>query len=520
MLDGYNTGANTWAANPVNWIMGSITTDDAYKGSEQTDFPEFTQIEIYQWSAGNSVPNDKWVQLYEGIARANAAVKLVGQAAGQLSTADAERIEGEARFLRAYYHFELYKVWGNVPYFTEADADFVKSNENVDPLGDAIADLEAAVALLPVSQSERGRVDQIAAKAFLGKLYLYLPTPDAAKAKAVLDDVVAARTLAPCLKDIFSLEAENHESALFSMQASFASGLNANDANWLNQLAYPGGGPFGCCGFHQPSQNLVNAFKVDANGLPIFDNFDNTEETETMGGSTIVFDPRLDLTVGRDGVPYWDWGVHDRTWIRDYGFSGPYSPKKFTQYQADPVATGGWNNNALSGVDFPIIRLADAMLLLAEAELTLGNPGRAEQLVNLIRARAGNCAQGPDDPDYEGPLSVVDDIADASITWATYDVQPYPVGTFAADEDFAWKAVKKERRLELALEGHRFFDLQRWGDAEQVLNDFTASAAARRPYYAGASTFTSRHKWFPIPTIQINAFTRQGEQFLKQNTGW
>ena len=520
LLDGMNIdGANTWSANPQNWIFGSVPSDDAYKGSEQTDFAEMTQLEIYQWSAGNSIMNDKWVSSYEGVVRANSTIRLLGGA--DLPDAVRDNLEGQARFLRAYYHFELYKVWGNVPYFTEADEDFVKSNEGVDPLGDAIADMTAAVNLLPATQDDAGRATKDAARAMLGKFYMYKygesgSAADASSTKDNLDPVVASRALTPCFKDMFHTSTENNPAMIFSVQSSINDGGNSRNANWLNQLAFPAGSSFGCCGFHQPSQDLVNAYKVDANGLPMFDNYNDSE----LDPSTDAVDPRIDLTIGRDNVPYWDWDIHDASWIRDRAFSGPYSPKKFTHYKADPVSTGGWNNNAYNGINFSIIRLADAMLLLAEAEVILGNLSAAEDLVNAIRERAGNCAQGPF-VDGGGAAVITDDINDPGIEWANYDVQPYPAGTFASNgSEFAMNAVRWERRLELALEGHRFFDLRRWGIAAEVLNKYTEYAAKTRSYYADAATYEARHRWYPIPTIQINANTRNGEQILKQNTGW
>ncbi len=534
VLDGHNDGNNNWTANPFNWIFGSVPTDDAYKGSEQTDFPEMTQLEIYTWTAGNAVINAKWVMSYEGIVRANSVLKILPQAAG-ITDADAKRIEGEARFLRAYYHFELYKVWGNIPYFTEEDVDFIKSNEGVDPLGSinndpsapsVINDLKAAVELLPEVQADRGRADKYAARAFLGKAYMYGTSKDPAKAKEQFDIVVANKTLAPCLKDIFQMSTENHQEVLFAVQASINDGGNANNGNWLNQLAFPGGGgDFSCCGFHQPSQNLVNAYKVDANGLPLLDTF-NDADVDAAADVGDVLDPRIDLTIGRDNVPFLDWGVHAPNWIRDRAFSGPYSPKKFMHYQQDPASEGGWNNNATSAVNFPVIRLADIMLLLAEAEIMLGNDlGRAEELVNAIRVRAGACAQGPL-VEGAGDVVITNNLSDAGITWATYKVEPYPNGTFAAGgADFAMKALRFERRLELALEGHRMFDLRRWdydepGYAAGVLNTYVAKAKLTRSYYNDAVPYEAKHEWYPIPTTQINANTVGGEQILKQNQGW
>lgn len=530
MLKGDNTGANMWAANPHDWIMGSITTDDAYKGSEQTDFPEFTELEIYQWTPGNSIMNDKWVSLYEGVVRTNNTLSLLEQST-DVPDDVADRIIGEAKFLRAYYHFQLYKTWGNIPYYTEEDEDFYKSNEDVDPLADAIADMQDAVSLLPESQDQVGRANQISARAMLGKFLMYRygdvgGNDLVQQAKDQLDIVVNARSLAPCLKDVFQLETENHEEVLFAVQASMEAVANSQNANWLNQLAYPAGPEFGCCGFHQPSQDLVNAHKVGPDGLPLFDTYNDTDVT-----STSPVDPRLDITVGRDDVPYLDWGVHAPNWIRDRTFSGPFSPKKFTHYKSDPKTTGGWNNNANNAINFPIMRLADAILLLAEAEVILGDLDRAEELVNMIRERAGNCAQGQlyevdgtDTTALSGTDVIIRDPGNLNNplnTWAVYDVQPYPVGTFTTEgAEYAMNAVRWERRLELALEGHRLYDLRRWDIAADVLNAFVAYAAQTRGYYSGAATYGDRHRWYPIPTIQINANTKGGVQYIKQNPGF
>src|SRR5690606_27361063 len=136
----------------------------------------------------------KWVMSYEGIVRANSTLSLLAEAT-DIGTDDANRIKGEALFLRAYFHFELYKVWGKVPYFTEEDEEFIKSNEDATTLEDAIEDLKVAIPLLPEEQGQVGRVNQLAAKAFLGKLYLYGPSKDAAAAEPLLEDVVSKRTL-------------------------------------------------------------------------------------------------------------------------------------------------------------------------------------------------------------------------------------------------------------------------------------------------------------------------------------
>jgi hypothetical protein len=524
LLDGYHIdNNNTWPTDPVNWIMGSVPSDDAYKGSEQGDLGEITLFELYQWTPGNALLDQRYVPLYEGVVRSNAVINLLNVATGVDDIKD--RVRGEALFLRAYYHFELYKVFGAIPYYKETDTDPRKTNADANgdpdyetPLQSAIADVEEAITLLPATQADKGRVTQKAARAFLGRLYMY--DLDYTSAKTVLDLVVNPADLANCQRDLFTYATENGPEALFSVQMSLSDAANARNSNWLNQLANPVGGGFGCCGFHQPSQNLVNAYKVDAGGLPLLDTWNDADLTPAD-----KVDPRLDLTVGRDGVGYWDWAVHHAGFIRSLSYSGPYSPKKFQPYSTSPIVAGGWNGAANNGVNVPVIRMADAILLLAEAEVELGDLDRAEELVNYIRDRAGNCAQGVFVAGSAGAV-INNNINDAAITWADYDVQPYPAGTFAAQgAAYARKAVRFERRLELALEGNRFFDIRRWDDmspgyAATLLNEFIAEEDGKRTYLAGAETFAAKHRWYPLPTQQVQLSIVNGQPTLVQNPGF
>ncbi|HEY3404585.1 MAG TPA: RagB/SusD family nutrient uptake outer membrane protein [Ohtaekwangia sp.] len=530
LLDGYHIdNNNTWPSDPVNWILGSVPSDDAYKGSEQGDIGEITLIELYQWSAGNSLLGQKYIPLYEGVTRTNSVINLLA-ASGTDVDDIRDRVQGEALFLRAYYHFELYKVFGPVPYFIETDTDFRKTNEGSDPLAMAIADVEAAVPLLPETQSDKGRVTKKAAQAFLGKLYMYDLNFDEAIANFEAAGVPDGE-LVNCQRDLFQYDKENSAEALFSVQMSTSNAAQARNSNWLNQLANPVGGGFGCCGFHQPSQNLVNAYKVNASGLPLLDDFNAAD----LDPAVDFVDPRIDLTIGRDGVPYWDWATHAPGFIRSRSYSGPYSPKKFQPYKTSPIVAGGWNGAANNGVNVPVIRMADAMLLLAEAYVEKNRLADALELVNKIRTRAGNCAQGPmelPDSNGDGQPEVLSDaavIVDAANmngslnTWANYNVKPYPA--VWADQATARKAVRFERRLELALEGHRFFDIRRWDDmapgyAATLLNGFVAAEKSKRSYYNDASTYQERHRWYPFPTQQIQLSIVGGVPQLKQNPGW
>jgi starch-binding outer membrane protein, SusD/RagB family len=341
---------------------------------------------------------------------------------------------------------------------------------------------------------------------------------------------------------VFSYATENGVEALFSVQMSLSDAAQARNSNWLNQLANPNGGGFGCCGFHQPSQNLVNAFKVDGAGLPFLDTFNATDlpliPTATppvAGVATDRVDPRLDLVTGRDGVPYWDWTVHNPTMIRSRSYSGPYSPKKFQPYSTSPTVAGGWNGAANNGVNVPIIRMADVYLLLAEAEVELGNLARAEALVNAIRVRAHGCAQGIVTDaagafvTKSGAAVIFNNIDDPKITWANYEVNPYPVGTFAAGgAAFARKATRFERRLEMAMEGHRLWDIRRYDDmqpgyAKTLIDAYYTVEATKRTYkaeYFAKGYISNVHRWYPLPTPQVELSIVGGTAKLVQNPGF
>jgi hypothetical protein len=294
---------------------------------------------------------------------------------------------------------------------------------------------------------------------------------------------------------------------IFSIQASVNDGDGGgSNGNFADRLNHPhGGSPFGCCGFHQPSQNLVNSHKVDANGLPMIDNFNNADVT-----ASDAVDPRLDWTVGRDGVPFLDWGVHNETWIRARSWAGPYSSKKFIHANGQQSSVG-WSNVQLSPLNLPIIRYSDVLLMLAECEVELGNLERARELVNMIRTRAANCAQGPDG----GPVA----IDDAGITWATYKVGTYDSPW--TDANAARKAVRFERKIELAMEGHRFFDLRRWGIAkDEINNKYLPVEKTKRTYLEASGGFEDRHALFPLPSVQIELSKKDGQEQLVQNAGY
>jgi len=524
MLDGWNAdwGNGPWGGQGSNWLFGDVVSDDAYKGSEPTDGVGWEAVELFTWSPTDGDLNVKFRTDYEAINRANATLRLLKNSQG-LSDDFHKRIEGEARFLRGHYHFDLYKIFKHIPYYTEEDADFKKPNYDeagnyIDPIVNIIADFQAAAETLPAVQEQVGRATQGAAYAYLGKAYLY--NKQYAEAKAAFDQVVNSGiyALQDSYHSIFSVAGENGASgkreSLFAFQASAGDGSpDAENANFPDRLTFPhAGSPFGCCGFRQPSQNLVNAYKVDAAGLPLFDTFNDSELT----GADPV-DPRLDWVVARSGVPVLNWNVPYTTeWVRAPGYAGPYSNKKNLYYQgANQEGIGAtWVPTQLSQLNVQLIRYADVLLMLAEAEVELNNLSRALDLVNMVRERAGNFAQGPMQAD---PSKVAVPIDDPGITWATYRVNPYP--SFPS-QDFAREAVRFERRLELAMEGHRFFDLRRYGIAKQVMNQYMAVEKTRRSYIEKSNGYQDKHDLYPIPQDQIDLSRKENVPQLKQNDGW
>ncbi len=515
-----------------NWVWGSVTSDDAYKGTEASDAPDIDPIQQYQWSAAgvDNQLNEKWKAMYEGIVRSNGTINLLKQVTaaspGAILPVDAKGIEGEATFLRAHYHFEAWRMWGNIPYFRETDTDFRKANSTKDEVAkEILKDLDAAIPLLPLTprNGNVGRVTQWTAKAYKGRVQIY--NGQFAEALVTLRDVQAngPYALETSYDHVWTgfFDLENGKETIFAYQASANDGQSSGgNANEGERLTFPhSGSPFGCCGFHQPSQNLVNFFATDAvTGLPASQTNANWNASSANFDASVLtpVDPRLDFTVGRDGVPYKDWGPHTKEWIRDPSNGGRYSNKKNVHEKSSGAQSSvGWNNQQLNSVNIHIFRYADLLLMLAEAEVEAGSLENARAIVNQIRARAAVKVQGPG----KDRATIAVPLGDPSVTYANYKIGLYTV-PFASKTE-ARQAVRDERRLELAMEGQRFFDLRRWGVAETVLNAYIAVEKTRRVQLANAAVFSPRHALYPIPTLQIE-LSKGGAAGtgLKQNTGW
>ncbi|MCF2505735.1 RagB/SusD family nutrient uptake outer membrane protein [Dyadobacter sp. CY107] len=523
LLDGIGTsGVTTWHGAVSNWIFGSVVSDDAYKGSDAGDQPEQTFMERYVWLTTNTHIYGKWRTLYDGVARSNDVLKTLPEVAG-LDDARKLQIQAEARFLRGHYHFEAKKMWGNISYIDEqlwdtSDPGSVQVPNTEDAWPKIEADFQFAADNLPAAQTQPGRPTKWAALAYLGKCHMFQGFPKGlpnvahlTAAKAALIQVVNSGKyrLMDNFHDNFAAETRNNAESVFEVQYSVtaADGSGGNQGDELTYM-YPNG-PGGCCGFYQASQNLVNAYKTDAKGLPMIQTF-NDEDVKNDEGllSSAPFEPytgrldaRLDWTVGRRGIPYIDWGVHPgRFWIRDQSYAGPYSSKKQIVSKAESGKTG---NPRQSTNNYRLMRYDHVILWLAECEVELGNLEKAREYVNLIRKRAAN------------PGGFVK--TDAGKPAANYVVGLYnDPWTNAAT---AREAVRFENRLEFAMEGHRFFDLVRWGISVNVLNKYLDKEKNLRTYLSGAK-FEEKHQYYPIPQQAIVYSTKNGQATLQQNPGY
>jgi len=512
-LDGEgNYGAN-WTTPATNWVYGDIASDDAYKGTDANDQPNMTAVEIYNWLPSNDYFYSRWIAIYDGVARANDVLRLVTktleQKPDELTQEQAKVIVAQAKFIRAFEHFEAKRMWNNVPIQDETATE----NKGNSAPGNAEAvwafiekDLTDAIADLPETYSEQiGRVNKYAAMAYLAKAKLY--QHKFAEAKAIFTELIPAsyggsgsggvtsNGLPYALQDAYwknyDPRYENSGESVFAIQFA-AQGSQDGDANRSYGLAFPYGGEFGCCGFLQPSQNLVNAHKT-VGGLPMpnfnavdvkSDEGKKTEDDYTVG--TEELDPRVDWSVGRRGIPYYDWGPHPGSiWIRDMGYAGPYSPKKhvFSKADVNGFTSNGWKN--LTAKNYYAMRFADLLLMAAECEVEVGSLEKAREYVNYVRARTKN----PDSWVQDSPAKYV--INEYSTPWS--------------DQAVAREAVRTERRLELAVEGHRFFDLVRYGDgyAVNTLNSYLAKEQIKRLYLKSSSGFKLTNSFYPIPERAI-----------------
>lgn len=553
-LDGEGLNNSGWGSAASNWTYGEVCADNAYKGSTPSDQGDI--VPMLQWSTTptNGYPGNKWGAMYDAIQRCNDVIRTMRVSTG-LSGVDTTEFKAEALFLRGFYHFELRKVF-HYPPFVDENVTVANNNinvPNIDASGAYIeiwpkieADFTYAMANLPLTQPFKGQANKWAAQAYLAKVYMFEGKFDLAR--PLLDELIAKGVTAQgapyALVDNYSSNfdpdpgAKNNAESVFAAQMSVNDGAAAcggcnGNGNYGDVLNFPyGGGPGACCGFDNPSQDLANAYKTDANGLPLLGTAFQAglSVSDPAGPYVGNLDPRIDISMGRAGVPYLDWGPHPGdSWIRSPADDGHFSPKKNVYAKSQQGKLSGtetfWASVELDANNVILIRFPDILLWDAECYVmgTTVDLVKAENLVNLIRARAAKPGwwvykDGTFDP---GTYTYKNGTVPAD----TYKVAPYPPGYFT-DKTTAMNAIIMERRLELAMEGHRFFDLQRWqtslnGYMTTVLSTYAAKEATLHPSMYGGVHFTpGKAEYFPIPQTQIDAENSTGKVALKQIPGY
>jgi len=589
-------GGQAWRSDPSHWPLGAVASDVAQKGSERTDQSPINNLMQHRWQPTNGYFNPLWANRYEGVSRANSVLETLAVVGGEFSDAEASRIRAEARFLRAYFYFDLKKNFGNVPLITEETEDINQPNNIEEEViwPQIESDLEFAVNNLPEVMPDPTRANKWAAAAYLAKAYVYQEKWSQARALFsgssdlvdgnIIDNGVTATGIPYELEEQYyynfnaARQGEDWSEVVFAVEMTGDDGTGSNSNAWAGYvLNYPHAvSPFQCCGFFQPSHDLVNSFKTTEDGLPRPDGF--TEAFNDMGAvlkndQTIVdgglssdeqftpptdasLDPRLDWTVGRRGLPFLDHGPHpgknyDRA---GYDYAGPYHAKKHVWWSRN--ADVGFNTAGFfpgSGVDYPAMRFADVLLLAAEAEIQGGGSvDQARQYVNRVRERAANPEGFVENSDNEAQALAVVDNEDALLAtspqqgdWVVrtdeeatyvflggdsgdlsnwnrypdptenYNIDTYTMSEFTSGAG-ALRKVHFERKLELAMEGHRMYDLWRWGRADTRMNAYFSYQGGLTDDVSESNTYRGADV-YPIPQTQIDISTAEGEAVLQQN---
>ncbi|HEY9542759.1 RagB/SusD family nutrient uptake outer membrane protein [Prevotella sp.] len=502
-----------------------VRSDDAYKGGSGTsDGDVFHQLEIQKGVlTTNWNINDMWVRLYNCISRVNAAISLLEKSDDGFAL-KTERL-AEMKFLRAYAHFLLKRLYKHIPFVTNENLtyDEYKQLSNREYDNDKgwqviVNDLEEAYKVLPMNQADKARPTKAAAAAFLAKVYLYKAYhQDDTNTNQVTsinqDDLKKVIEYTdPALYRNYGLENdlhnnfrpednyENGKESIWAIQYSRNDGSVYGNLNWSYGLIPPNipGATDGGCDFYKPSQNLVNAYRTGADGLPLLEKFNDRDYDKSLDNA----DPRLFLTVGIPGLPYMFNKKYimseTSVWSRSNGL---YGYNVSLKQNVDPALLNSYlikGSYWASSMNRIVFRYADVLLERAEAYAQLGDTQNAISLINQIRTRAA------------GSTKMISDYSN------TYGVKMYITnykGSYTKEQ--AVKMVKMERRLEMGMECERFFDLVRWGDAATVLNKYYAMEIPHCAIYKDAKFESNKDEYLPIPFEQISASNGN----YKQNIG-
>ncbi|ALM89529.1 MULTISPECIES: RagB/SusD family nutrient uptake outer membrane protein [Alteromonas] len=505
-------GNDHYTAPNFLWPTGNLRAGDAHKGGNgPSDIFAYHALSLYEPLVPDmeSFPPDlidlndkKWTRNYTGISRVNAALKIINETpAAELPNGNLQ--SAELRFIRGFFYFDLKIHHKHIPWIDETmTQEDILSASNRDltdqQLWDKIAeDFRVGAETLPDVQVDVGRASALSAKAFLAKTLLYqayeqddlhnvvnINQDKLNEVVALVDEIEASGvfSLADDYAENFLFEFENGQESVFAIQRSLNDGSPDGRGSWPSALNAPisSESGFGCCGFHVPTENFVNAFKTDQDGLPQFDSYNDANYRV----ETDYVDPRLDHTVAMEGKPF----KYDENYIHG-GDSWARAPAIYGNFNAikdmenpECDCRGANGPFPIFSLNTPIIRYSDVLLWKAEALIELDRFAEALPIINRIRERAANSTER---------------LNNASL---------YRISTYTAftSKQQARQALRFERRLELGLEGHRFFDLVRWGIAKETIDSYLSVEQSRKPYLVDAKFTKNKHEYLPIPNQQIN----------------
>ena len=486
-------GNNESFAGPINNWVFDVRSDDALKGGDGVTMEGYMhQLEVGNVQSDNDIANFKWRNNYYSIARCNTAIRSI-ENSSSISDANRGSFIAEMKTLRAYYYFDMLRIFQKFPYFDETvvDPSSCRADQYTrDQIAEFIKeDLRNAYAALPATQTQVGRFNRYVAAAILARVDLFTSSWEEAAEYAgyVIDS--HKYELYPNFLDMSKPEYNNMYEAVMSIQFSSAQAPDQYNFNNCLNCTWSEGNLYGNGDdFYLASQNLVNAFRTDKNGLPFLDGSFNDENVDGADYEGNV-DPRLDFTLGRIGMP-WRGHMYNEHWCRNLELYGQYSGKKPYTAPESPYCKPGIVPWGASSLNWSLIRYADVMLMRAEALIELNrNLDEARDLINQIRRRAAASV----DPAYS-PV-------DCNPAIANYACAENPAAGW--NQDYARRAVRMERRIELAMEGHRWFDLVRWGNVVETMNNYYASEVKIHSYYQGAN-LTESEIYLPIPVNQVD----------------
>lgn len=526
-IDGYVTSAyagvpNLGFAMSLNpWMHGSIRSDDAYKGgggfSDQIGWHNFEIFTTVTPTNGNN--DGVFFGGYRAISRCNQAIASINAVTEEDYPLKNTRL-GEMKFLRGATYFDMKLLWRYIPWIDENNMSMeaVKSTPNrEDGTNDSylweriLADLEEAYRLLPESQgNDKGRVNKNTARAMCAKVLLFMAYEQNDRHQVVninksrleqalvyLNELTGQEgsTVDLCedFANNFLPEYDNAtKESIWEIQYSVNDGTdNGGRINWGDELNAPWWVPhFSCCDFHKISYNLVNAFRTDANGLPLFDTFNNAELKNNYKNyfENNTFDPRLSHTVAIPGMPF----KYDPTLPFDsagsrtpalYGYMN--SMKEQVHPDCECVLKPFYVQNSLNKRN---IRYAEVLLWKAEALIQLDRHAEARPIINQLRERSANS-------------TTLLKLSNGQ-PYLNYNVGLYP-NDAAWTKDYAWKALMFENRVETGGEGRRYFDLLRWGILEPTLNAYFAKESTRYSWISDAHFIAGRDEYKPISQEQM-----------------